>query len=115
MLVTDDKPRKLSDLEDCGYTLARLVIEGKECDATIYPLYGQKVIIGRLSSSDLQLEDGRVSRMHAKVTVDNGVFVLEDLGSRGGTRVNGKKLDGQIHLSSGDRIQLGRVKMRFER
>jgi pSer/pThr/pTyr-binding forkhead associated (FHA) protein len=70
------------------------------------------VTIGREEGNLLRLNDERVSRYHAKVQIDNGEFILTDLESTNGTRVNGNVV--QIRrLRPGDRIGLGRSLLLF--
>jgi diguanylate cyclase (GGDEF)-like protein len=68
---------------------------------------GQATVIGRGTDADLRLEDCRVSREHAKITIDSkGTPVLEDLGSANGTFVNGSRIQRQ-ELKEGDQLQFG--------
>jgi hypothetical protein len=70
------------------------------------------VTIGREEGSDLRLNDERVSRFHAKVQQDSDDFILTDLESTNGTRVNGANI--QIRrLRLGDRVCLGRSLLLF--
>src|SRR5713101_2287212 len=48
--------------------------------------------IGRQAGNELTLRDSRISRQQAQVLIDNGNYVLEDMGSRHGTFVNGQKV-----------------------
>ena len=48
------------------------------------------VIIGRHPECEIQLDDASVSRYHAKITLDNGHFYVQDLNSRNGTTLNGE-------------------------
>src|ERR1035437_508587 len=63
-------------------------------------------LIGRQPENHLILRDSRVSRSHARIVVENGVYVLEDLGSRHGTLVNGKRTQRQA-LENTDKVELG--------
>ena len=63
--------------------------------------------IGRLSSSHILLDDAAVARMHAVLEVSDGEVRLVDLGSAGGTRLNGAPVHKHAALCSGDRIELG--------
>src|ERR1035438_5241241 len=63
-------------------------------------------LIGRQPENHLILRDSRVSRSHARIVVENGVYVLEDLGSRHGTFVNGKRVQRKA-LESTDRVEFG--------
>jgi pSer/pThr/pTyr-binding forkhead associated (FHA) protein len=66
------------------------------------------VTIGRGSVSDLVLEDGEVSRAHARVTPNpDGSATVEDLGSTNGTFVNHNELHGPARLDPGDEVLIG--------
>jgi pSer/pThr/pTyr-binding forkhead associated (FHA) protein len=68
--------------------------------------------IGREEGNILRLNDERVSRFHAKVQVDSEDFILTDLESTNGTRVNGTVV--QIRrLRFGDRVSVGRSLLLF--
>src|SRR6185295_9557614 len=70
------------------------------------------VTIGREEGNVLRLNDERISRFHAKVQVDNDDYILTDLESTNGTRVNGTVV--QIRrLRFGDRVSLGRSLLLF--
>jgi pSer/pThr/pTyr-binding forkhead associated (FHA) protein len=63
--------------------------------------------IGRGRDADLVLADELVSRRHAQVAPDGPGAVVEDLGSRNGTFVNGEAIHGLVRLRPGDQLQLG--------
>src|SRR5438105_6888024 len=68
--------------------------------------------IGREEGNILRLNDERVSRFHAKVQIDSDDFILTDLESTNGTRVNGTVV--QIRrLRFGDRVSVGRSLLLF--
>src|ERR1051326_8654017 len=70
------------------------------------------VTIGREEGNILRLNDERVSRFHAKVQMDDEDFILTDLESTNGTRVNGAVV--QIRrLRVGDRVGVGRSQLLF--
>jgi pSer/pThr/pTyr-binding forkhead associated (FHA) protein len=70
------------------------------------------VTIGREEGNSLQLNDERVSRFHLKIQEDQGQFVLTDLDSTNGTKVNGE--DAQLRiLRFGDIISVGRSVVLF--
>lgn len=67
----------------------------------------QEIIkIGRIASAHVQIDDPRVSRMHAVIEVVPQDVIVIDLGSSEGTHVNGVRVTKQ-RLASGDRLLLG--------
>jgi signal transduction histidine kinase/pSer/pThr/pTyr-binding forkhead associated (FHA) protein len=63
-------------------------------------------LIGR-SSEALPITDDTVSRRHAELTPDAGIWWIRDLQSQNGTYVNGIKIDGRQRLKPGDQIRAG--------
>ena len=59
--------------------------------------------------------DAYVSHHHAQITARGNQYVLEDLGSRNHTYVNGAEIDGRTYLTPGDIIRIGFVSLKFER
>jgi DNA-binding winged helix-turn-helix (wHTH) protein len=72
-------------------------------------------LIGRDADADVVIDSAKVSRRHARIVVDDGGAVLEDLGSKNGTFLNGERLGGPAHLAHGDEIRIGRgvARLRF--
>jgi serine phosphatase RsbU (regulator of sigma subunit) len=62
--------------------------------------------IGRHAENDLILRDSRASRTHARIFVENGVYWVEDCGSRHGTFVNGSRIS-RRELHHSDKIEFG--------
>ena len=65
------------------------------------------VVIGRDSSADVVLDDGQISRRHARVTPSNGGVVVEDLESTNGTFVNHDEVQAPVELRPGDELLVG--------
>lgn len=63
--------------------------------------------MGRHSENQLILRDSRVSRKHAAILLKGSELWIEDLESLHGVRVNGKKIEGQRRLATGDEIDFG--------
>jgi len=76
-------------------------------------LTNQSIAIGRDSASDIQIDHVKVSRNHAKITLVNGNWVLEDLNSKNGTLVNKEKILYK-ELRTGDKIRIGNYWLRFD-
>jgi len=72
----------------------------------IVEIDGSPLTIGRAHDNGLVVDDGRVSRHHARLQARRGALVFTDLGSTNGSRVNGLAVD-EIVLGLGDRIELG--------
>lgn len=69
-----------------------------------------QILLGRAEDSDLVLLDETASRRHAEIVRDGEGFVLKDLGSANGTRVNGETVRERL-LRGGDEISVGSVRM----
>ena len=74
---------------------------------------GQTLQIGRGQDSHTQLTDPHTSRKHCQVEVDGGNFFVADIGSAGGTFVNGQRITRQ-QLQPGDVIRIGNTELRLK-
>ena len=77
------------------------------------PLGEQTVTFGRKPESTVQLADPNVSRNHAEIRPQGNGWVLIDLGSTNGTRVNGVRVSSH-ELTEGDEISFGNTRVTFE-
>jgi serine phosphatase RsbU (regulator of sigma subunit)/pSer/pThr/pTyr-binding forkhead associated (FHA) protein len=68
---------------------------------------GDEVIVGRSSRAGLPLADRAMSREHARFRRAEEGWLLEDLGSHNGTRLNEVPLEGTRHLRDGDTVSVG--------
>ncbi|HKO53327.1 MAG TPA: FHA domain-containing protein, partial [Polyangiaceae bacterium] len=75
---------------------------------SVFAVEGGVVLIGRGSHAGVIITDDTVSREHARLSLGKGKVFLEDLGSQGGTYLNGVRISGRTQLEDGDRIGLGR-------
>ncbi|MDX1388801.1 MAG: FHA domain-containing protein [Acidobacteriota bacterium] len=74
---------------------------------------GGVYVIGR-DDADLAVHDGKVSRRHAEIGLYGpGAFIVRDLASTNGTRVNGKPVSDRQKLRNGDLIEVGDTGIRF--
>ena len=74
---------------------------------------GSSVRIGRSSDNDIILNDGRVSRRHARIVAEGARYLLTDLNSGNGTFVNDAAITGPTELHPGDRIGIGETVLTF--
>jgi DNA-binding winged helix-turn-helix (wHTH) protein len=72
-------------------------------------------LIGRDPRCDVWLDASRVSREHARISVDGaaGRVVLDDVGSTNGTIINRTPVAGPVTLADGDVIEIGSVELHF--
>lgn len=71
-----------------------------------------RATLGRLPECEVQLEDPSVSRRHARLEPGGGGWVIEDLDSTNGVKVNGERVH-RAELHHGDRLELGTVRLEF--
>ena len=90
--------------------ILRTINDG-EPEKTFRILAGGIRTIGRATGADFIVDAPLVSRVHCRLTaLPNGELEVRDLNSTNGTFVNGDRIDNVV-LSSGDRIQVGRVEL----
>ena len=72
------------------------------------------VVLGRSRDADVVVDDPNVSRKHAEVRPSGGSWIVRDLGSTNGVKVNGRRIQGPQSLRPGDTIELGTARVTFE-
>src|SRR5678816_4637549 len=93
--------------------MARLIFrdsQGREGTVELSPT--EIVYVGRGLECAIRTDDGMVSRRHAQFRMENGRFVVEDLGSANGTHLNNTRIQKQA-LGHTDIIQCGSLVIRF--
>ncbi len=80
-----------------------------------WALDGKLLRVGRSSRSEIPLPDATVSKEHAEILREDDRWVVRDLGSRNGTRVNGAEVQAAVPLRDGDVIEFGKVEVRVGR
>lgn len=105
-LVAEVRPR-VGDAEPepagCG-----LVVNGRWLRLT-----EGTTVIGRSSAADLRLDAPGVSRRHASITVRGDQVLLEDLGSKNGTFLDGRPVDDPTPVPDGARLVIGQQVLVF--
>jgi DNA-binding winged helix-turn-helix (wHTH) protein len=91
-----------------GRTVYRLVLEDREI--VLRP--GENVL-GRVEDGVVWLESPSVSRRHARILIEKGEVVIEDLASKNGTFVRGERISVPTRLADGDVFRLGRVSVKL--
>ena len=107
-----------------GYSFAATVAEARSRPRTVARdrsrialLIGRRRVtltagshqVGRDQECDLVLDDTSVSRHHAGLRVAGASLVVEDLGSKNGTHVNGRRIEAPTEAADGDSIAFGTV------
>jgi hypothetical protein len=94
---------------------ARLVVERApgHAQGMIYDI-GSGAVLGRGDAAEIRLNDPYASSRHARVLLQNGIVVLEDLGSTNGTYLNEELLDDVAPLHHGDRVRIGDSEFTYE-
>jgi serine phosphatase RsbU (regulator of sigma subunit) len=95
--------------------MPRLFVYPKRGDSFWYTLKREKTSIGRSEDNDLALPDPFSSGHHAVISPANGGFCVRDNGSKNGTFLNGKKVQGEIELKRGDEILVGSTRIIFDK
>lgn len=70
-------------------------------------------LIGRARDCVVRLDSTRVSRHHARITVDGDAAMIEDCDSRNGTAVGGQTITGRVRLKDGDDIAVAGIRVLF--
>jgi len=107
-------PAASSAAAPAGIPPATLTLYHGRTPIRTYRLDRETMNIGRHFSNDIVVQEPQMSRYHARIEFKNGEFVIYDLGSLNGVRVNGIRTSQQV-LRSGDRIRVGNVELLFER
>src|SRR3954468_9440819 len=93
--------------------MARLLFrdsQGREGTVGLSPT--ETVYVGRGLECAIRTDDGMVSRRHAQFRMENGRYVVEDLGSANGTHLNNVRIQKQA-IGHADVIQCGSLVVRF--
>jgi hypothetical protein len=104
----DREARRLEPAAPAAGGRAMLVGGGKR---TV--LSGNRVVIGRSRDCDVTLDDPNVSRRHAELRNQGGTWVVADLGSTNGVKVNGHRVN-EAALGPGDELVLGLERLTFQ-
>lgn len=120
------RPRYLRTLHRYGYAFCGEVREeeapaGSKLRTGCALLLGEREVLlddgenllGRGPESVVRLGSDQASRRHARIVVTGGEAVIEDLGSKNGTYLNGRRLTAPVPLGDRDRIVVGRTLLIF--
>jgi hypothetical protein len=86
-----------------------LVVTQGTLQGTRIPLTGAPVLIGRADDSTLVLSDDYVSTRHARISQQDNVWYLDDLGSTNGTYLGEMRVTGPVPLEPGVPARIGKT------
>ena len=89
-----------------GKETAMLILREGQGMGGRWVIDSDSLIIGREEDCDIVLPSRQISRNHARIRRSGGQHILEDLGSKNGTFVNGQELTEPYTLQDGDEIQV---------
>jgi DNA-binding winged helix-turn-helix (wHTH) protein len=78
-----------------------------------WPLVEGSNLIGRDHECLVRIDSATLSRRHARLIVAGAGTTLEDLGSKNGTMVNGRRVTQAVALNDNDEVQVGAVTLRY--
>lgn len=119
----DDQDPAIRTVHRFGYAFAATVTESAASVAVSHgairwgsqfvPLAHGENVIGRAPDVLITIPSSKVSRRHARIVVSDGRAVLEDLASRNGTYLGGRRIEAAVELKNGDRIGIGAAQLTF--
>ena len=93
--------------------MPRLVAQSPEFEGKIFDLTGAELTVGRIADNRIQLEHASVSGHHAVFKLDQLDYVIKDLDSTNGTRINGERIS-QQKLRRNDILRLGNIELLYD-
>ncbi|MET0931099.1 MAG: FHA domain-containing protein [Aeromicrobium sp.] len=101
----------VSAVENLPAGSAMLLVQRGPDSGARFLLDSDVVSVGRHPDSDIFLDDISVSRRHGTFTRSGSGYTVTDLGSLNGTYVNRDRIDGEVNLSGGDEVQIGKYRL----
>ena len=93
--------------------ISRVLIGSVDGQELRFPLFKDRLTIGRTEQNDIQLKATYVSRRHAVVVVDHDTTRVIDWGSKNGVFVNSERVT-EHFLRNGDSVRIGTAEFRYE-
>ena len=94
--------------------IPKFVVLSEHLRGQTFELSQDEITIGRSDERTICLKDPTVSTLHCKVTRTETGFSIVDAGSTNGTKINGKPLEGEYELHSGDTVRIGAFELLYD-
>jgi hypothetical protein len=121
--IGDDarEPRFLRTVHGFGYAFSDGALGGADEDSVFRLVWGLREVplaegenlLGRDAGAAVAIDDATVSRHHARIVIHAGRAALEDLGSKNGTWLGGRRIASSERLADGNEIRVGPAAMIF--
>lgn len=92
--------------------MATLILKYESKVIKEFPIQKSSMVIGRAPGNEIVIDNLAVSGSHARVCVDEGKFIVEDLNSLNGTFLNGQRIR-KSPLKEGDLIAIGKHTLEY--
>lgn len=114
-VIKDGDETKMGGMPDMELlTLgAKLVIVSKQNQGQEFYLTTPELVIGRSDDCSLKLDYPGISRSHLRLVCEDKNFFIEDLGSKYGTFIGKKKIEGKVKIKAGDILQVGELTLKY--
>ena len=93
--------------------MPRLVAQSPEFAGQTFDLAGPEITVGRVADNKVQVEHASVSGHHAILKIDALDYVIKDLDSTNGTRINGERVT-QQKLRRNDILRFGNIELLYD-
>jgi diguanylate cyclase (GGDEF)-like protein len=113
VVLTDIKAALASAENEAQQKPAALLVVGGDLNGTLFDLNQPEISCGRNADNTIPLEFNGISRYHFKLVQAGDDWTVQDSGSKNGTFLNNKKIEGSIILNKGDMIKLGSMALKF--
>ncbi|MES2307517.1 MAG: FHA domain-containing protein [Verrucomicrobiota bacterium] len=93
--------------------MPRLIVQSEEQAGQIFDLSGESARIGRINENEIVIQHKSISSHHAELVLDGNDYLIKDLDSTNGTRVNGERVK-SVKLRKNDLIRVGNIELIYE-
>lgn len=93
--------------------MPRLIVQSEEQAGQVFDLKGEVCRVGRINENEIVIQHKSISSHHAEFVLDGNDYLIKDLDSTNGSRVNGERIR-SIKLRKGDLVRVGNIELIYE-